>query len=143
MIEFVRRFAEKDGVQRSGPDWVKAHAIGGVTTNAVTAAVLQGRGAGDSPPFQPPVAATAAAGLTVKEVPADKAYLSHDNLELVGRLGGTACVPFQVNSAPGGLADGPAAGVTSSLPKRGVFCQDGVRCQSPFGVCHLLAQTLC
>jgi hypothetical protein len=97
----VRRFAEKDGAQRSGHDRVKAHAIRGVTTNAVTAAVLPGRGAGDAPPFQPPVAATAAAGLTVKEVPADKAYLSHDNLELVGRLGGTACVPLQVNSAPG------------------------------------------
>jgi hypothetical protein len=30
----------------------------------------------------------------VKEVPADKAYLSHDNLALVEKLGGTAYVPL-------------------------------------------------
>ena len=38
---------------------------------------------------------------TVKEVPADKAYLCRDNLELVEGLGGTPYVPFKVNSAPG------------------------------------------
>jgi transposase len=50
--------------------------------------------------FKPLVEKTAE-NFTVKEVPADKAYLSHDNLELVERLGGTAYVPFKSNSVAG------------------------------------------
>lgn len=98
---FVRWFDEKYGVERSGHDFVKAHAICGVKTNIVTAVRIEGREAGDSPQFKPLVEATAAAGFAVKEVPADKAYLSRENLELVEQLGGTAFVPFKSNSVPG------------------------------------------
>jgi len=42
-----------------------------------------------------------AENFTVKEVPADKAYLSHDNLDLIHRMGGTAYIPFKSNSQPG------------------------------------------
>jgi transposase len=98
---FVKWYDEKYGVTRSGKDWVKAHAICGVKTNVVTAVEIGDREAGDSPMFKPLVEATAAAGFTVKEVPADKAYLSHDNLGLVESLGGTAYVPFKSNSQPG------------------------------------------
>jgi transposase len=97
---FVRWHDEKYGVERSGRDWVKAHAICGVKTNVVTAVVIEGRDAGDSPQFKPLVQKTAE-NFTVKEVPADKAYLSHDNLALVEKLGGTAYVPFKSNSQPG------------------------------------------
>jgi transposase len=97
---FVRWFDEKYGVTRSGHDWVKAHAICGVKTNIVTAVTIEGRDAGDSPQFKPLVEATAE-NFTVMEVPADKAYLSNDNLELIEKLGGTAYVPFKTNSVPG------------------------------------------
>jgi transposase len=97
---FVRWHDEKYGAERSGRDWVKAHAICGVKTNVVTAVVIEGRDAGDSPQFKPLVQKTAE-NFTVKEVPADKAYLSHDNLALVENLGGTAYVPFKSNSQPG------------------------------------------
>jgi transposase len=97
---FVRWYDEKYGVTRSGKDWVKAHAICGVKTNVVVAVTIEGRDAGDSPQFKPLVEATAAAGFTIKEVPADKAYLSHENLEIVESLGGTAFVPFKSNSQP-------------------------------------------
>ena len=96
---FVRWHDEKYG-ERSGRDWVKAHAICGVKTNVVTAVRIEGRDAGDSPQFKPLVQQTAE-NFTVKEVPADKAYLSHDNLALVDALGGTAYVPFKSNSLPG------------------------------------------
>ena len=69
-------------------------------TNVVTAVVIGGRDAADSPQFKPLVRTTAE-NFTVKEVPADKAYLSHDNLALVEELGGTAYVPFKSNSIPG------------------------------------------
>jgi transposase len=97
---FVRWFDEKYGVERSGHDWVKAHAICGVKTNIVTAVTIEGRDAGDCPQFKPLVQKTAE-NFTVKEVPADKAYLSNDNLALVESLGGTAYVPFKSNSVQG------------------------------------------
>jgi hypothetical protein len=98
---FVRWFDEKYGAERSGRDWVKAHAICGVKTNVVTAVTIEGRDAADSPQCRPLVEATAAAGFTIKEVTADKAYLGHDNLALVNGLGGTAFIPFKVNSQQG------------------------------------------
>lgn len=97
---FVRWYDEKHGLTRSGKDWVKVHALTGVKTNIVTAVTIEGRDAGDSPQFKPLMGATAQ-NFKIKEVPADKAYLSHDNLELVESLGGTAFVPFKSNSQPG------------------------------------------
>src|SRR5262249_52365680 len=84
----------------SGHDWVKAHAICGVKTNIVTAVRIESRDAGDSPQFKPLVETTAE-NFAIREVPADKAYLSHENLELVAGMGGTAFIPFKVNSTPG------------------------------------------
>lgn len=97
---FVRWYDEKYGVTRSGKEWVKAHAMTGVKTNIVTAVVILDKNAGDSPQF-PALVNTTAEHFAVKEVPADKAYLSNDNLELVDALGGTAYVPFKVNSTSG------------------------------------------
>jgi transposase len=97
----VRWHDEKYGVQRSGKDWVKAHAICGVKTNVITAATIEGRDAADSPQFRPMMEQTAASGFAVKEVCADKAYLSRDNLELVAGMGAMAYIPFKTNSAAG------------------------------------------
>jgi transposase len=97
---FVRWYDEKYGTERSGRDWVKAHAICGVKTNVVTAVTIEGRDAGDSPQFKPLVEQTAE-NFRVEEVTADKAYLSHDNLAVVAGLGGTAFIPFKSNSGPG------------------------------------------
>src|SRR5262249_12102299 len=97
---FVRWFDEKYGTERSGHAWVKAHAVCGVKTNIVTAVEIAGPDAGDCPMFQPLVEATAQ-NFTVKEVVADKAYLSRDSLDLVASLGGTAYVPFKSNSVAG------------------------------------------
>ena len=97
---FVRWFDEKYGVTRSGKDWVKAHVMTGVKTNIVTAVEIAGREANDSPMFKPLVEKTAES-FAVKEVPADKAYLSRENLDLLHSMGGTAYVPFKSNSTPG------------------------------------------
>lgn len=97
---FVKWHDEKYGAVKSGRDWVKAHAIFGKTTNIATAVEIAGRDANDCPFFKPLVEKTAE-NFTVKEVPADKAYLSNENLELVEKLGGTAYVPFKSNSGSG------------------------------------------
>jgi transposase len=98
---FVRWFDEKYGVERSGHDWVKAHAMTGTKTNIVTAVVIGGRDANDAPQLKPLVEATVGAGFTLGDVPADKGYLSRDNLELVALHGGTALIPFKSNSTAG------------------------------------------
>jgi Transposase DDE domain len=97
---FVRWFDEKYGRERSGKDYVKAHAICGVKTNIVTGVEIADKAAGDCPMFKPLVDATAA-NFKVDEVTADKAYLSHENLAQVEKLGGTAYIPFKSNSQPG------------------------------------------
>jgi transposase len=96
----VRWFDEKYGAYKSGRDWVKAHAIFGVKTNIATAVEIAGRDAADCPMFKPLVETTAE-NFKVEKVDADKAYLSNDNLELVAGIGGTAFVPFKVNSTAG------------------------------------------
>src|SRR5260370_15106042 len=103
---FVKWYDEKYG-ERSGREWVKAHILTGTKTNVIVAVEILDKNAGDSPQFGP-LLKTAAQHFTIKEVPADKAYLSHDNLELVAALGGTASIPFKVNSAEntkGGIWD--------------------------------------
>jgi transposase len=97
---FVRWFDEKYGVTRSGHDWVKAHAICGVKTNIVTAVEILERNASDCPQFKTLVEKTAE-NFTVKEVPADKGYLSKENFAVVERLGGTAYIPFKSNNVAG------------------------------------------
>ena len=94
---FIRWHDEKYGAEKSGREWVKAHAITGVRTNIVTSVVIAGKDAGDCPMFKPLIETTAK-HFTVKEVPADKAYLSRENLEQVNGLGGAAFVPMKINS---------------------------------------------
>jgi transposase len=98
---FVKWYDHKYGVTRQEHDWIKVHAICGVKTNIVTTVRILDRDANDCPQFKPLVETTAQNGFTVKEVPADKAYLSRENLELVEGLGGTAFVPFKTNSIQG------------------------------------------
>lgn len=97
---FVRWFDEKYGRERSGKDWVKAHAMCGALTQIVTAVEIAERSAGDSPMFKPLVERTAA-NFDVQEVAADKAYLSYENLQLAHDLGATAYIPYKVNSVQG------------------------------------------
>jgi transposase len=99
--KFEKWFDEKYGVERSQCTWVKAHVCAGVKTGVVTAVVIGDKSAGDSPQF-PELINTTAQNFTVKEVPADKAYLSYDNLDLVEALGGVAYIPFKSNSVLGG-----------------------------------------
>jgi transposase/predicted nucleic acid-binding Zn finger protein len=97
---FIRWFDEKYGAVRSGREWVKAHVMCGTKTHVVTAVEIHDKDAADCPQFKP-LAEKTAENFPVKEVSADKAYLSNANLELVAGLGGTAYIPFKVNSTPG------------------------------------------
>lgn len=101
---FVRWFDHKYGVVRRKYDWVKVHLMCGVKTNIVTAVEIADRNAHDSPQFSPLFTATRRR-FDVREVSADSAYLSYENMEMVGRAGGTPFIPFRdkTTAAGGGL----------------------------------------
>ncbi len=84
--------------------WLKAHACVGVKTNVVTSVEITEEYGADCPQFPVLVQATANGGFQVKEVSADKAYLSRDNFEAVNAVGGQAYIPFKSNST--GKSDG-------------------------------------
>lgn len=98
--KFEKWFDHKYGCQRTKNVWVKAHIMVGVKTNVITAVEIKDKDAGDSPQFKDLVLQTCA-GFKIDEVSADKAYLSHENLEMIDALGGTAFVPFKSNSVQG------------------------------------------
>jgi transposase len=98
---FVKWYDEKYGRERSGREWVKAHAMVGTKTNVITTCIIDGPTAGDSPQFKPMLEATVANGFKVGDVCCDKAYLSHENLALVEKHGGSPLIPFKSNSSPG------------------------------------------
>jgi transposase len=97
---FYRWFDHKYGVERTEHDWVKVHMATGVKTNVVTAAAIYGRDAADCPVLPELVKGTAE-NFTVKEVSADKAYLSVENVETVFGVGGTPFIAFKSNSTGG------------------------------------------
>ena len=82
--KFVRWFDEKYGVERSGHAWVKVHLICGVKTNIVSAVEILGPHAGDAPQFGPLVEKTRQ-NFTIREISADKGYLSEQNIEIAFR----------------------------------------------------------
>jgi len=102
--KFVRWHDEKYGCERSGKDWVKAHICTGVKTNVITAAVIKDRDAHDCP-MLPELARTTAANFTIREMSADKAYLSAENVDTIADLGGMAFIAPKSNTtgAAGGL----------------------------------------
>lgn len=78
-------------------EWVKVHIMCGVTTNIVTSVEITDRHAGDSPRFKPLVEATAE-NFVMRQVSADKAYLSSGNLKTVIDNAAMPYIPFKANS---------------------------------------------
>jgi Transposase DDE domain/SWIM zinc finger len=77
--------------------WMKIHLSCGVKTNVVTAVEISGRHAGDSLYFKPLVDATAK-NFTMREVSADKAYISRNNLQAVVDHNAMPYIPFKSDS---------------------------------------------
>ena len=93
---FVRWFDAKYG-EKSMREFVKCHLMCGVNTNVVTSAELTGWTGADHNYLRPLVAATAE-NFAIGEVSADKAYLSHTNVDAIEKFGGTPFIPFKVNT---------------------------------------------
>lgn len=95
---FVRWFDVKYGNTEDWHDWIKLNLICGTLTHVVTSVEIAGRYANDSPFFKPLVEATVKQGWNIKEVSADKEYLSDDNIKLVLLKGAQPYIPFKSNS---------------------------------------------
>ena len=78
--------------------WLKAHLCVGTKTNVITAVEITDENGADSPQFKSLVQTTYQHGFEMKEVSADKAYSSRDNLNVVGQIGGVAYIPFKSNA---------------------------------------------
>lgn len=98
---YERWFDHKWGRKRSIQKWVKAHIMVGVKTNIVTSVEVtagEGPGTGDCSNFLPLVQATQQR-FAVQEVSADKAYLTHANVQGVMDMGAEPFIPFKSNSS--------------------------------------------
>jgi len=91
---FHRWFDHKYGKVRQEHDWVKAHAICGVTTNVITAVEIRDRNTNDSP-MLPVLLNKTAEAFTVREVSADMAYASESNFQAVAGIDAKAFIPFR------------------------------------------------
>jgi hypothetical protein len=94
---FVRWFDVKYGGNEDWHDWIKMHLMCGVTTHIVTSVELSRARTHDSPYFKPLVEQTARAGFTMKEISADKGYISADNLQTAVDHGAIPYIPFKTN----------------------------------------------
>ena len=88
---------EKWSKQKSQRKWLKAHVMSGTRTNIVTAIEVTASNTHDSPMLKPLVDKTAE-GFHMKEVSADKAYLSEANLGIIQRVGADPYIPFKTNT---------------------------------------------
>ena len=77
-------------------DWIKMHIVTGVKTNVVTAVEISEKYRNDHSYFKPLVQATAK-NFTMREVSADKAYISNTNLQAAIDVQAIPYIPFRVN----------------------------------------------
>ena len=92
--QFNEYCKEKHGTKKQH-QWVKAHVLVGAKTNVIASARITPENGADCPQFAPLVTEAYQGGFTIKEIPADKAYLSRENYNLASEIGATAYIPFK------------------------------------------------
>jgi len=94
---FVKWFNKKYGKETDNREWVKVHLMCGVESKIITSVDVSGWTANDTPYFVPLLERTAKY-FQMEEVSADKAYLSHKNLQAVAKANATPFIPFKANT---------------------------------------------
>lgn len=97
---YRRWYDHKWGKERSMQTWVKLHAMCGVTTNIITAVEATATESGDAPQL-PALLGITAQSFEVREISADKAYLSRRNLHAIDAVGAQPFIPFKAGSTAG------------------------------------------
>lgn len=96
--KFTDYRVEKHNMKRER-QWVKANLICGVETNIITTAKISNQHSADTKYFHELVERTHKNGFDIKEVSADKAYSSRENIGYVGMIGGIAYIPFKFRTS--------------------------------------------
>lgn len=95
---FVRWYSEKYGSgKKDTHDWLKLHAMVGVTTHVITTVEISERNSHDNNYFDPLLINTARY-FNLREVAADKAYANRVNLHLVESVGAKPYIAFRSNT---------------------------------------------
>lgn len=95
---YMRWFDVKYGGNENWHNWIKVHLMCGTSTHIVTSVELSRPMANDCPYFKPLVEQTAKSGFTMKEISADKGYISEANLQTTVDRGAAPYIPFKSNA---------------------------------------------
>jgi transposase len=93
---FARWFDHKWGKEIKQRVWIKAHIVCGVKTNIITSVQITKGNRHDTTQLQKLIEDTSK-NFNIKEVSADKAYLSRKNFELIESVGAIPFIPFKTN----------------------------------------------
>jgi transposase len=93
----VSWFSKKHGREVPVREWVKLHMMVGVRIHVVTGVEVTGWAANDSPYLSRLVRGTAA-NFDVREVSADKGYLTRKNVAAIEKVGAVPFMPFKSNT---------------------------------------------
>jgi transposase len=102
---YARWFDEKYGQEKRSQCWIKLHAQIGTVTNVIASVEVTESNVGDVGVLAPLLKSSVECGFTVKELSADKAYLSNENLVAIEAAGGVPYIPFKSNSRGTGRTD--------------------------------------
>lgn len=94
---FNRWFNVRTEENNKKREWMKLNAIVGNRTNTILSVVISEGTSGDSP-FLIPLVNNAIRNFDLKEISADKAYLSRSNLNAIAGAGAIPFIPFKSNS---------------------------------------------
>ena len=94
---FAKWYDHKWQKERKQRHWLKAHIVTGVRTNIITSVGVTDKDTHDSQMFEALVRNTAAA-FDVRELVADKAYLSDNALTQIASIGAESYIPFKSNT---------------------------------------------
>jgi transposase len=95
--QFCEYYGDKYGKERTHK-WLKAHIMIGVKTNIIVSAEITPSNSPDCPEFIPLSNKAQSSGFQIKEITADKAYLSRDNYSYASDIGAQAYIPFKKDS---------------------------------------------
>jgi transposase len=102
---YSRYFDAKYGHEKKCQRWIKLHAQVGTITNVIASVEATESTVGDSVMLAPLLASSVERGFDMREVSADKAYLSNDNLTAIEAAGAVPYIPLKANSRPTGKSD--------------------------------------
>ncbi len=102
---YARWYDEKFGGEKRCQRWIKLHAQVGTATHVIASVEATESSVGDAVMLKPLLASSVERGFDVRELSADKAYLSNENLVAIEAAHAAPYIPFKSNSKGTGRTD--------------------------------------